>query len=77
MIKIAVELAQAQAELEKLVDEAGSGAEVLITRDGQPVARLVPAGGASADRAPGSARGLFTVPDDFDAPLDDFREYME
>jgi hypothetical protein len=28
------------------------------------------------DRAPGTAKGLFVVPDDFDAPLDDFRDYM-
>ena len=27
-------------------------------------------------RVPGSARGLITVPDDFDDPLDDFAEYM-
>ncbi len=28
------------------------------------------------DRIPGSAKGLFTVPDDFDDPIEDFREYM-
>jgi hypothetical protein len=27
--------------------------------------------------APGLAKGMVTVPDDFDAPLDDFKEYME
>lgn len=26
---------------------------------------------------PGLAKGMLTVPDDFDAPLDDFKEYME
>ena len=26
---------------------------------------------------PGLAKGMVTVPDDFDAPLDDFKEYME
>ncbi|NOT53655.1 MAG: DUF2281 domain-containing protein [Deltaproteobacteria bacterium] len=25
-------------------------------------------------RIPGSAKGLFVVPDDFDAPLEDFRD---
>ncbi len=25
---------------------------------------------------PGLAKGMVTVPDDFDAPLDDFKEYM-
>ena len=28
-------------------------------------------------RVPGSAKGLFVVPEDFDAPLADFREYTE
>jgi antitoxin (DNA-binding transcriptional repressor) of toxin-antitoxin stability system len=27
-------------------------------------------------RQPGSATGLFTMSDDFDAPLEDFQEYM-
>ncbi len=26
---------------------------------------------------PGLAKGMVTVPPDFDAPLDDFKEYME
>lgn len=74
----AVELAEAGAQLAELIEEVDAGGEVVITRDGQPVARLVaPADEhATADRVPGSAKGLFTVPDDFDAPLEDFRDYM-
>ncbi|HET6762392.1 MAG TPA: type II toxin-antitoxin system prevent-host-death family antitoxin [Longimicrobiaceae bacterium] len=77
MVRLAVELADGGADLEKLVREVSAGAEVLITRDGHPVARLVsiPTTGGN-DRVPGSAKGLFTVPDDFDAPLDDFADYM-
>jgi prevent-host-death family protein len=72
-----VELHEAETKLEKLVEEAGAGEEVVITRGGKPVARLVaPSSESDGDRVPGSAKGLFTVPDDFDAPLDDFREYM-
>jgi prevent-host-death family protein len=77
VVKFAIELAEAEADLARLVQEVGDGAEVTITRDGQPVARLVPAiADAGPERVPGSAKGLFTVPDDFDAPLEDFREYM-
>lgn len=69
MVTFAVELADAESRLAELVQEAGAGAEIVITRDGHPVARLVPAAdGRRMDRTPGSARGLFTVPDDFDAP---------
>ncbi|HET6231047.1 MAG TPA: type II toxin-antitoxin system prevent-host-death family antitoxin [Longimicrobiaceae bacterium] len=69
MVTLTVELADAETRLAELVHEVGAGAEIVITRDGHPVARLVPtAGGRRMDRTPGSARGLFTVPDDFDAP---------
>lgn len=74
---VAVELEQAGAQLDRLIDEVDAGAEGVITRDGQPVARLVAAEPDSAgERVPGSAKGRFTVPDDFDAPLEDFRDYM-
>lgn len=75
VVKLAVELAEAETSLAELVQKLGSGTEILITRDGHPVARLVPAGEPGPDRVPGSAKGLFTVPEDFDAPLEDFREY--
>ena len=43
--------------------------DVVITRSGTPVARLVPI----LERRPtlGHDRGRFLVPDDFDAPLDE------
>jgi prevent-host-death family protein len=70
------ELAQAGKQLADLVREAGQGGEVLLTEDGRPVARLFAVSENVPDRQPGSAKGLFTVPDDFDAPLEDFRDYM-
>lgn len=76
MVKCAIELAQAEVQLAKLIQEVGNGVEVVITRDGKPVARLVPTVEVSPDRTPGSAKGLFTVPDDFDTPLEDFHDYM-
>ena len=76
MVKFAIELAQAEIQLAKLVQEVGNGAEVVIICNCQPVARLVPATEAAPDRVLGSAKGLFIVPDDFDAPLEDFHEYI-
>jgi antitoxin (DNA-binding transcriptional repressor) of toxin-antitoxin stability system len=71
-----VELSQAATQLTQLIAQLKTGIEILITSDGLPVARLLPATAAPANRTPGSAKGLFTVPDDFDAPLEDFREHM-
>lgn len=67
----------AQAQLAELVAAAEAGEEVVITRDGQPVARLLPAQRTMADvplkrpRKAGSARGLVVIRDDFDDPLFD------
>jgi prevent-host-death family protein len=71
------ELEHAPDQLKKLVDEVATSGEVVLTREGKPVARLVPPTEETVtERIPGSAKGLFVVPDDFDEPLDDFRDYM-
>ncbi|OWY59524.1 prevent-host-death protein, partial [cyanobacterium TDX16] len=47
-----------------------AGEEVLITKGGEPIARLVPARTRHRRRL-GMDRGAFEVPEDFDAPLPD------
>jgi len=37
----AVDLKQAQSRLEELVDHAAHGADVILTHQGQPVARII------------------------------------
>ena len=62
---------QAKTNLSKLIKEAESGKEVVITRGKQPVAKIVPISGASNNRVPGSMKGqLRAAPDAFD-PLTD------
>ena len=74
-----VTVEEARSQLPELIALSRTGQEVIITADGQPVARLV--GEASPKREPrklGTLKGtvLYMAPD-FDAPLDDFKEYME
>ena len=78
-----VNLDEAKEQLPALIEAALGGEEVLITRNGHSV-RLVPCEEKSEaqDARPrprfGSAKGLITyIADDFDAPLEDFKEYME
>lgn len=47
------------------------GEEIVIAKAGRPVAKLVPITPNARDRRPGSAKGTFVVPPDFDAPLPD------
>ena len=63
-----VNVHEAKTMLSKLLKKVEVGEEILIARAGKPVARLVPAG-SGTKRVLGQARGLFTVPEDFDDPL--------
>ena len=60
---------EAKTHLSRLLADVERGHEVVITRRGEEVARLVPprAGG----RRLGLDRGRLVVRDDFDAPLPD------
>ena len=71
-----IELDKAKSQLDALIQTALDGEEVVITRDKKPVLRLVPVPDANRRKA-GSAKGMITMADDFDEPLDDFREYRQ
>ncbi|RZS37142.1 prevent-host-death family protein [Herbihabitans rhizosphaerae] len=61
---------EAKTNLSALLRRVGAGEEITITIGGKPAAKLVPVA-ARRERALGRDRGLFEVPDDFDAPLPD------
>ena len=62
---------EAKTRLSHLVDRALRGEQVVITRHGRPVARLVPAAPPRTPRRLGALRGKIRVAADFDAPLPD------
>jgi prevent-host-death family protein len=64
-----VNIHEAKTHFSKLVARVEAGEEIVIARDGTPVARLVAMVGALVPREAGRDRGLFSVPEDFDAPL--------
>ena len=72
-----IELIEAKQQLSELLDEAIRGAEIVITENGQPLVRLSHAATPKPRPQFGSARGLITIPDDFDEPLEDFKEYLQ
>jgi prevent-host-death family protein len=62
---------QAKTNLSRLIKEAQSGKEVIITRGKDPVAKIVPITSAAKNREPGMFKGqLWSAPDAFD-PLTD------
>ena len=68
-----VSICEAKTSLSELVDRASRGDEVVITRQGRPVARLVPVAQRRSPRRLGALRGKIRVATDFDAPLPDVR----
>jgi len=74
-----VTLEEAQAHLAEIVDHLRPGEEIIILRHDQPIAKLTASNGSAVKRRePGFMKGtvLYLAPD-FDAPLEDFKEYME
>ena len=64
-----VNIHEAKTQFSKLISRVEAGEEIVIARDGTPVARLLRVRQPSSKRVSGRDTGLFTVPDDFDAPL--------
>ena len=68
---------EAKTNRSKLIRLAEAGEEVIIARDDVPVVRLTPVAEVPPQRrAGGAADFILYMADDFDAPLDDFEEYM-
>jgi antitoxin (DNA-binding transcriptional repressor) of toxin-antitoxin stability system len=73
-----ISIQEAQSSLPELIHRLGPGDEVVITEDDRPVARLTKAKSPAVPRPPGFLRGtVLHMAPDFDAPLEDFKEYME
>jgi antitoxin (DNA-binding transcriptional repressor) of toxin-antitoxin stability system len=69
-----VSIEEAKTSLPDLIEAAVGGDEVLIAKDDQHIVKLVPVSGTKAAPQFGSAKGLITMAEDFDAPLEEFAE---
>lgn len=59
-----VNITEAKAQFSRLLDRVSAGEEVVITRSGKPVARLVPC--EHPKRKPGAWKGKIWISPDFD-----------
>lgn len=62
---------EAKTHFSKLLDKALAGEEVVVTRSGEPLVRLVPVQRRKKPN-PGWAAGTVTLPEDFDDPMPDW-----
>jgi prevent-host-death family protein len=72
-----INIHEAKTHFSRLVERVQAGEEIVIARDGHPVARMVPLRPRKQSREPGLWRGLVRMAPDFDesddALLDSFR----
>lgn len=66
---------EAKTHLSKLLDRALAGEEIIITRSGEPLVKLVP---AQRKKKPnfGFAKGTIQMADDFDEIPEEFLPYI-
>ncbi len=72
-----LDITQAKADISKVLDLAIKGEEIVITQDDKPVAKISPILPIKRPLKRGSAKGKVWMSDDFDEPLEDFKEYMD
>ena len=73
-----VTLEEAHAHLPELIEQLQPGEEITITNQGQPLAQVKKAERTSWPSKAGCYRKAeFWMAPDFNAPLEDFKEYME
>ncbi|MGH9427715.1 MAG: type II toxin-antitoxin system Phd/YefM family antitoxin [Terriglobia bacterium] len=73
-----VTIEEAQDKLSDLIHGLQPGEELVISENNQPVARLIAITLGRSPRQCGTLKGtVFYMAPDFDAPLEDCKEYME
>lgn len=68
------DIPDAEAHFSALIERVLAGEEVIIGKEGRPVAKLVPYDQGHELRQPGALRGKITIRDDFDELPDDIAE---
>ena len=71
-----VNLYEAKTQLSSLVEDAAAGKEIIIAKNGKPMAKLV-AFKQRTLRTPGRLKGKIWMSDDFDAPMPDIEAAFE
>ena len=72
-----IDIDKAIPEIKKLLEIAAKGEEIIITENNQPMVKLVSI--KKDKKRPslfGSDKDIISISDDFDEPLEDFKDYM-
>lgn len=69
-----IELEKVKTNWVRLMENALAGEEIVITQNNKPVLKITRIG--QPRRRRGSAKGQIKMSEDFDAPIEDFAEYL-
>ncbi|MFH2059983.1 MAG: type II toxin-antitoxin system prevent-host-death family antitoxin [Pseudomonadota bacterium] len=70
-----IDISQVKQQLPQILEQ-DIEEPIIITKQGLPIAKIVGISKKKKQREFGSAKGLIKIANDFDAPLEDFKEYM-
>lgn len=70
-----IDVIEAQASFLQLLEDVLNREGLIFTRDGQLIAKFTRIEKSDARWEPGSAKGLITMREDFDDPIEDFKDY--
>jgi len=72
-----IDIKQAKVHLGDFIERAINGEDIIITKENEPILMLSSSQFSQLKkRVAGSAKGMITILDDFDKPLDDFKDYL-
>ena len=72
-----IDINQALPQIKTLLEIASTGEEIIITENNQPMVKFVSI--KTDTKRPslfGSDKDIISISDDFDEPLEDFKDYM-
>ena len=72
-----VNIHEAKTQLSRLVDRAAAGEEIVISRSGKPVARLMPLAPPARDRTLGLLSGKVVIGPEFDTVDEELADLFE
>lgn len=71
-----VNIHEAKTNLSKLIQKVVNGEEVIIAKGNRPVVKMILIDELKPVRKLGTAKGKIKISEDFDAAIEDFKEYM-
>lgn len=69
MSEVIYNIYEAKTSLSRLVERAANGEEIILSKAGKPLAKLVPFHQSPKPRKPGGWEGQIFISEDFDDPL--------